>query len=81
MNLSIFKDQILSFQKERYGKKGEGQYRFERLRINLGVKGGKNTYTYLPDFDIGVIYRGMKPGKEYTLKELELTANENNNGK
>ena len=79
--LSPFKDQIISIQKERCGKKRECQYRFERLRINLRVKEGKTPYFCLPDFDIGAMYRGMKSGKEYTLKELELTGNENNNGK
>lgn len=77
--LSPFKNQIVSIQKERDGKKRGSQYRFERLRINLRVKEGKRPYFCLPDFDINEMYRGMKLNKEYTLKELGLTSDGNNN--
>lgn len=44
---------------------------YEYLRINGKFNNGIN-YFFLPNFDAGTMYKGMKSGHGYTLEELGL---------
>lgn len=63
-----FKDRFLSAEKITMGS-----MKYEYIRINIkSVVWGVYGHIELPLFKAGGMYKGMEPGKEYTLEELGL---------
>ena len=61
-----FKDEVVDITKNRY----DSVFEF------IGIHTSDTHHMYFPNFKIGLMYKGMKPNKKYTLKELGLFEDE-----